>query len=89
MFYHVVQLSTQSVSLAGPSKVMLGAGMKAISSLSLTKCESEKRLESLLLLSENSAAQPTRPTRSQCFVGVCFTTHGVSESHFNFGGFLL
>lgn len=87
VFYHVVQLSTQSVSLAGPSKVMLGAGMKAISSLSLTKCESEKRLESLLLLSENSAAQLTRPTGPQCFVRVCFTTHGVSESHFISEGF--
>lgn len=35
-----------AVSSAGPPKVMLGAGMKAISSLALTKCEPEKCLES-------------------------------------------
>lgn len=38
-----------AVSSAGPPKVMLSAGMKAISSLALTKCETEKCLESLLL----------------------------------------
>lgn len=39
-----------AVSGAGPPKVKLGAGMKAISSLALTKCELGKSLESLLLL---------------------------------------
>ncbi len=54
-FYHVVLLS------AGPSKVMLGAGMKAISSLTLTECEPKKCLESLLLSTKrHSAAQLTR-----------------------------
>ena len=38
-----------AVSSTGPPKVMHGAGMKVISSLSLTKCEQEKCLESVLL----------------------------------------
>lgn len=45
-----------AVSGAGPPKVKPGAGMKAISSLALTKCELGKSLESLLLHSSPSAA---------------------------------
>lgn len=44
VFYLVVLLSR-----AGPPKVMHGAGMTAISSLSLTERELEKCLEALLL----------------------------------------
>lgn len=45
-----------AVSGAGPPKVTLGAGMKAISSLALTKCELGKSLESLLLLCSGASA---------------------------------
>lgn len=45
-----IVLCYSAVSGAGPPKVKLGAGMKAISSLALTKCELGKGLESLLLL---------------------------------------
>ena len=46
VFYHIGEYYS-AVSEAGPSKVMLGDGMRAISSLTLTKCELEKCLESL------------------------------------------
>lgn len=45
-----------AVSGAGPPKVKLGAGMKAISSLALTKCELRKSLESLLRLNSSPSA---------------------------------
>lgn len=45
-----------AVSGAGPPKVKLGTGMKAISSLALTKCELCKSLESLLLLNSSPSA---------------------------------
>lgn len=45
-----------AVSGAGPPKVKLGAGMKAISSLALTKCELCKSLESLLRLNSSPSA---------------------------------
>lgn len=45
-----------AVSGAGPPKVKLGAGMKAISSLALTKCELRKSLEPLLRLNSSPSA---------------------------------
>lgn len=51
-----IVLCYSAVSGAGPPKVKLGAGMKAISSLALTKCELDKSLESLLLLHSGPSA---------------------------------